>query len=133
MLAAQAGCIPFRPTSRGAQVALITSRRSRRWVIPKGIMDPGEHSWQTAAREAFEEAGLSGRVTAAPIGRYTYRKYGEPKIVAVHLLRVDDEADRWPESSWRARHWMSVTEAAVCVREPSLTRLILTIAHLAGL
>jgi len=126
----QSGCIPYRLEGERLQIALITSRRSRRWVIPKGIVDPGESPWQTAARETFEEAGLLGDVTIDPVGRFAYRKYGESRVVAVHLMHVQTQAERWPESLRRARHWMTAMEAAACVRERTLTRLILEVPRL---
>jgi len=129
----QAGCIPCRLLDGRLLIALITSRRSRRWVIPKGIIDPGEAARQTAEREAWEEAGLKGELSPAPLGHYGYRKYGIRQTVQVYVLRVHEELDRWPESSWRARHWMTPAEAAACTREEALLRLILEVpGHLRG-
>lgn len=129
----QAGVIPFRVRDGRPFVALITSRRSARWVIPKGLIDPGETAFEAARREAWEEAGLHGTVSERAVGRYRYGKWGREWTVAVHLMDVNFAADRWPESAVRARHWMTVAEAAACVSEAGLARLILDLPRLAGL
>ena len=55
-------------------VLLITSRETRRWVLPKGWPRPGTPPHRQAAREALEEAGVIGRVGRTPIGYYQYAK-----------------------------------------------------------
>ena len=71
----QYAALAWRPcASGGIEVLLITSRETRRWVIPKGwpIKDLRPH--QTAAREAWEEAGIEGRTGARKIGVFDYDK-----------------------------------------------------------
>ena len=70
----QAGVIPYRFEAGALQVLLITSRGSGRWVIPKGGIEKGFSPAQAAAREAYEEAGVKGRISDAPLGSFTYSK-----------------------------------------------------------
>ncbi|MBT8486831.1 MAG: NUDIX hydrolase [Phycisphaerales bacterium] len=120
----QAGVIPVRARGDDMEVALITSSGGKRWVIPKGVIDPGESARETAARETLEEAGVSGRLSPEPIGRYSYRKWGGTCEVDVFLLLVDDELATWMESGIRERRWLSPEAAARLVREPALKQLI---------
>jgi len=53
---------------------LVTSRESRRWVIPKGNQESGMAPHAAAAAEAEEEAGVCGQVCPTPLGSYRYRK-----------------------------------------------------------
>ena len=71
----QVGALPFqRFPDHGLRVLLITSRESRRWVIPKGWPMKGRKPFEAAAREAYEEAGLLGQIGKRPLGFYLYEK-----------------------------------------------------------
>ena len=122
----QSGVIPCRAGASGREILLITSRRRGRWIIPKGVIDPGTTPVESACKEAYEEAGIRGRVTAEPLGEYQYRKWGGVCTVQVFALEVSTELDTWPESSVRRRQWMSVLEAANAVEEGELKELILS-------
>jgi 8-oxo-dGTP pyrophosphatase MutT (NUDIX family) len=114
----QAAVIPYRIVDGRAQVALITSAKGRRWILPKGWVAPGEHAWQAAAREAEEEAGLIGEVDRRPIGWYKKAKRRRVCRVEVFLLHVTRELARWDEDGVRDRRWMSIEEAgAVLIPE----------------
>jgi len=128
----QSAAIPYRYTEGQIRIALISSRSGRRWVIPKGVIDPGETAAGTAGREALEEAGLAGRLSQRPIGRYTYRKWGGTCRVQVFLLAVERALERWDESDFRVRQWMAVGEAAAHVREGDLQELIRRVPSLVG-
>jgi 8-oxo-dGTP pyrophosphatase MutT (NUDIX family) len=83
---------------------------------------------ESACKEAYEEAGIRGRVNPPPLGEYQYRKWGGVCTVQVFALEVLDVLETWPESSVRRRQWMSVEEAAKAVEEPTLKHLILSIS-----
>lgn len=106
----------------------MTSRRRRHWILPKGWPEGNERLCDAAAREAFEEAGLSGSVSMHEFGRYRYVKAASqgalPCQVSVFPLQVVDVSDRWKESRQRERQWMGASEAAASVTEPELRALI---------
>ena len=110
------------------EVLLITSRRRGRWIIPKGVIDPGTKAVESPSKEAYEEAGIRGRVSSQPLGNYQYRKWGGICTVQVFALEVLDVLETWPESSFRRRQWIGVEEAANAVEELALKKLILRIS-----
>jgi 8-oxo-dGTP pyrophosphatase MutT (NUDIX family) len=126
----QYGVIPVRRTATGGvELLLITSRDTRRWVVPRGNPMPGKSPAEAAAQEAHEEAGISGRTEPEPLGRYRYekrRRDGRSVEAEVLLFRmeVEEVADRWPEMNQRERRWFGVEEAAVAVHESELAELI---------
>lgn len=129
----QVGALPVKRDSRGAlRVLLVTSRETRRFVIPKGWPWPGVKDYKAAAEEAREEAGIRGKIGKKPIGTYTYDKRrpsgSVPVRVKVFLLEVEKELDDWPEAEQRQRTWFTPAKAAEAVAEPELAELILQLA-----
>jgi len=124
----QSGVIPYRVNQSKTEVLLITSRRRGRWIIPKGVIDPGTKAVESASKEAYEEAGIRGRVSSQPLGNYQYRKWGGICTVQVFALEVLDVLETWPESSFRRRQWIGVEQAANAVEELALKKLILRIS-----
>ena len=101
----QAAALPLR---RG-RVCLITSRNGKRWVIPKGWIEPGQTAGETALQEAWEEAGLVGALEREPIGSFLYEKDEQRFHVTVFVMNVTSVAQEWPERSFRERSWVSPT------------------------
>lgn len=125
----QFAALCYRGTSSKPEILLVTSRDTGRWIIPKGWPAAGQSPARSAAREAFEEAGVTGRVSERAIGLYSYLKRQEdggtlPLMVAVFALRVDALAKDYPERHERRRKWMSPERAARLVDEPELRALI---------
>jgi two-component system phosphate regulon sensor histidine kinase PhoR len=126
----QYGVIPVRPAADGGvEVLLITSRETRRWVVPRGNLVPGKTAIESAAQEAYEEAGISGAVDPEPVGRYFYRKRRRngallPAEVRLFRMVVAEERDEWPEKGERERRWFAPQEAAAAVAETELAELI---------
>lgn len=126
----QYGVIPVRKAPDGAfEVLLITSRETRRWVVPRGNPIRGKSPAESAAQEAFEEAGIIGEVDPEAVGHYSYEKRRRIGIVVpaiVHLFRmsVADERDDWPEKGQRERRWFPAGQAAAAVHEAELAQLI---------
>ena len=118
-----------RPGGGSVEILLITSRETRRWVIPKGWPIKGLKPHQAAAREAWEEAGVEGRAGARKIGSFDYDKrlsggQLQPVRVEVYPLQVLQEHDDWPEAHQRERRWASAAEAGSLVDEPGLGQLL---------
>lgn len=125
-LRTQFAALCWRARRGHVEVLLVTSRRSGRWIPPKGWPMRGLTPAAAAAREAWEEAGAEGRVSEGCIGLYTYFKRSRrlPCAVAVYPLEVRRLARTWPEASERRRRWMPRSKAAARVREPELARII---------
>ena len=120
----QSAVLPYRNDRGRTEVLLITSRRKKRWVIPKGVRELDMDSAASAAKEALEEAGIEGDLSAAPIGTYKYAKWGGTCSVEVFSMTVHTSYDVWPES-YRDRYWFDPEEAAEKVDEPDLKAMIL--------
>ncbi|MFW6296494.1 MAG: NUDIX hydrolase [Halothece sp.] len=119
----QSGVIPYRIQDGKVEILLITSRKKKRWVIPKGLVETEMSSQDSAAKEAWEEAGIIGEVLPDLVGTYQYKKCGGICQVDVFLLRVERLLDEWLESD-REREWLSVKEAVKRLREKALKRII---------
>jgi len=125
----QYAALPWRSGEAGVEVMLITSRETRRWVIPKGWPIGGIGPAASAAQEAYEEAGVEGSIRKKSLGTYRYEKRLKdgtvrPVSVLVFPLKVKVEHAEWPERPQREVRWASVDEAAELVDEPKLKKLI---------
>ncbi len=119
----QSGVIPYRRSDTGLEVLLITTRKRKRWIIPKGVVEPHLSPRESAGMEAYEEAGIRGRTTDRSLGSYSYDKWGGVCTVEVFVMKVDEVLDDWPES-FRKRKWVTPLEAADMVREEKLAGLL---------
>jgi len=126
----QFAALCYRIKKGKVQVLLITSRTTKRWIVPKGWPMDGKTPAQCAAVEAWEEAGVTGKRDERCLGVYSYAKsMGEPDdllcLAMLYPLRVKALAKKYPERAQRRRQWMSRKQAAKRVAEPELARLIL--------
>jgi 8-oxo-dGTP pyrophosphatase MutT (NUDIX family) len=113
---------------------LVTSRQTRRWIIPKGWPHKGKTPHHSAAREAFEEAGVVGAVSKDPIGSFSYQKRLRTGVVVdcevrVFALEVRRQRKAWPEQREREVRWLSAGMAAKTVQEPMLSAIIRRLAR----
>jgi 8-oxo-dGTP pyrophosphatase MutT (NUDIX family) len=106
------------------RVCMVTSRSGRRWVIPKGLIDPGHTAAETALVEAWEEAGLVGVIDPEPVGSYVYEKFDREHYVLVYKLTVTEARDEWPERADRQREWLTVEEVIERADEPGLRDIV---------
>ena len=125
----QYGALPFRTSKGQVQILLVTSRETRRWIIPKGWPMKGKSAHRTAEREAFEEAGVVGRIQHRSVGSYRYEKKMKDGAIVlcqvdVFPLKVDEQRRRWPEYNQRETRWFEPEEAVAAVNEPELAALI---------
>ena len=128
----QVAALCWRPSQKHGstiEVLLITSLNSKRWILPKGWPEPELGPAENAAREAFEEAGVAGRISRQPVGSYHYLKErkdggGIPCSVEVFALEVTEQMDDWPEKNTRKLAWLPLKQAAAQVAEPSLRQIL---------
>lgn len=132
----QFGAIPYRRGEAGPEFLLVTSRRTGRWIFPKG----GRIAWLSpaacAAQEAYEEGGVEGTVAAEPIGAYRgvkMRAGGESDIeVEMFPLEVEVELEDWPERGQRQRRWAGLEETCQLLSEAGLVELVRALAARLG-
>ena len=126
----QYAALPYRiSTAFGTEVLLVTSRETKRWIIPKGWPTKRKDPWESAAREATEEAGVVGKIGKDPIGSYLYTKRlrsGRDVVCEVHVfpLKVKRQQKSWREQGERECAWFPLAEAAKAVGEPDLGTII---------
>ncbi|MEM8775312.1 MAG: NUDIX hydrolase [Pseudomonadota bacterium] len=125
----QFGALCYRVRDKKTEVLMISSRRTGRWVIPKGWPMDGKAPAECALTEAWEEAGAIGKVAGECLGLFSYNKgISEndrlPCAVMVYPIKVKKLADTFPESEERNRKWMSPKKAAKKVDEPELAHLL---------
>lgn len=123
----QFGALCWRRGRGETEVLLVTTRKSRCWVIPKGWPVHGATPASSAAVEAWEEAGVTGKTLDTCLGVFSYLKGGGSKlpcVVAVFPLKVRRLADKWPEKGQRKRRWVTARKAATMVEEPELRAIL---------
>ncbi|MCA0044088.1 NUDIX hydrolase [Celeribacter litoreus] len=126
----QFGALIWRRRKDKIQILLVKSRRSKRWIIPKGWPVHGQTPVGAASREAWEEAGVKGRASSICIGLYSYMKLPRdsdipfPCVVAVFPLEAREVADSYPEALERKRKWMSPKKAAEKLVSPELSQIV---------
>jgi 8-oxo-dGTP pyrophosphatase MutT (NUDIX family) len=126
----QVAALPVRTGANARlETLLITSRERHRWIIPKGWPMKDRSDAEAAEIEAFEEAGLIGKMEKEPIGSYGYEKIdnaglSRPCRVDVYVMRVTDRHKTWPEQDQRMDLWVDIDEALIILDEPELVALL---------
>jgi 8-oxo-dGTP pyrophosphatase MutT (NUDIX family) len=126
----QFAALPWRIGEGGLrEVMLLTSRETHRWVVPKGWPMKGRKPAEVASQEAYEEAGLIGRMVGKrPLGSFHYEKRLAKKAIVcevqVFLFRVERQLDDWPEKGQRECRWFDANEAVALVEESGLAEIL---------
>ncbi len=125
----QFGALCWRKHRSEIQVLLITSRRSKRWILPKGWPQDGATPAEAAMTEAWEEAGVRGKAKPICLGIFSYSKELDdasnlPCVVAVFPVKVTRLEKDWPEAKERKRCWFPIKKAAGMIREPELAAML---------
>jgi hypothetical protein len=133
--AKQVAALPYQVSPDGTiRVMLITSRGTRRFVVPKGWPMRKKSGAAAAACEAKQEAGVLGRTAKLPIGSFQYWKRLStgfiPIVVRVFPMAVERVLVRWKEDDERGRKWLKPEEAATLIDEPALASLVRRIPEL---
>jgi len=126
----QFAALCYRVKNDKVQILLVTSRGSGRWIVPKGWPMDGKTPAESAAQEAWEEAGVTGVADSRPLGLFSYNKMlddedmGLPCVAMVYGIKVKSLARDFPEAGQRTRKWVSRKKAAGMVDEPELSRIL---------
>jgi 8-oxo-dGTP pyrophosphatase MutT (NUDIX family) len=126
----QFAALPYRLRDGDVEILLVTTRKKHRWSVPKGWPIKRSTPQQTAAIEAYEEAGVRGAVMAKRIGRFKKRRVRKNQSVLCDVqifpLEVKYQTGDWPEKQQRSRIWVNPRQAAALVKKPGLRRAIKT-------
>lgn len=124
----QCAALCWREAGGRVEILLITSRNTGRWVLPKGWLMKGSSPAESAAQEAWEEAGVEGRICSTPLGWYSYPKpeFGQDHAVDVVVfpLEVTALSEVYPERGQRDRIWVDPLAAADLVEETALDAIL---------
>ncbi|MEJ2425335.1 MAG: histidine phosphatase family protein [Candidatus Thiodiazotropha sp.] len=125
----QSAVIPYRMRQGKVEFLVIGSQKQKHWVVPKGIVEPGMSLQDSAAKEALEEAGITGVVGEETLGQYEYKKWGGVCTVQVYPMRVEQilPEDAWEESH-RGREWVSVQKAIQRIEQSALKKILKQLA-----
>jgi 8-oxo-dGTP pyrophosphatase MutT (NUDIX family) len=126
----QAAALPWRRSATGGvEYLLVTSRNTARWIVPKGWPMPRKSLAESAEQEAYEEAGVRGRIWKHELGRFGYMKRDGaigslPFTLLLFPLEVEQMLDEWPEQDERLRRWFSGDETREALQSQELANLI---------
>ena len=123
--------LPWRKGPNGPEVLLITTCTTKRWIVPKGWPAKGGSPQDCAAREALEEAGISGKIEAEPLGSFRYRKRRKSGAfihvkVVIFAMEAMEQTPSWPEQYVRECLWCTLPDAVQRDSTKGLRRLILS-------
>lgn len=121
----QASAIPYKFLNGKYHILLVTSRKKRKWILPKGIVEPGDSSKETAYKEALEEAGVTGKIILKKIGSYRVTKLYAHVRIKVFALKVNKILDIWDEMHFRKRKWFTLNEAIEIIESEELRKLLI--------
>lgn len=128
----QVAAVCYRVRNAAIEFLLVRTRGSGRWTFPKGGAEPGLTHAQAAALEAFEEAGVHGRIEEASFASYVRHKPGVSRkssaakgamvnayLCEVTQLEAPPEFDRNP--TWfapeKAKQSLREDRGADCAKE----------------
>jgi 8-oxo-dGTP pyrophosphatase MutT (NUDIX family) len=122
----QVAAVCYRRRGGEVEFLLVRTRGNGRWTFPKGSAERGLTQAQAAALEAFEEAGVHGRIEEAAFAQYLLPKRGEESRARARLIEKETRVNAYlcevsrlssPEESGRKRTWFSAKDAGLSLRE----------------
>jgi 8-oxo-dGTP pyrophosphatase MutT (NUDIX family) len=120
----QSGVIPYRRTKDGLEVLLITSLKKKKWVIPKGFIEFNLSPFESAKKEAYEEAGILGANETMELGYFSNQKSIGICHVKVFAMEVIEILDDYPEKIHRSRKWFNLKEASSVIEIKEISDMI---------
>ena len=120
----QSGVVPYRKKENSYEVLLITSIKKKKWIVPKGYVEFNLTPFESAKKEAFEEAGVIGSNETTELGSYAVKKSIGKQYIKIFSMEVIKVLDDYPEKNLRKRKWYSIEEAAQTVSFPEISSMI---------
>jgi 8-oxo-dGTP pyrophosphatase MutT (NUDIX family) len=121
----QSAVVPYRLIWNEIEVLLVTSIKKKKWIIPKGYVEYSLSPFESAKKEAFEEAGITGSNETVELGEFVTGKNGNTKIVRVFLMKVIEQWDDYPEKNLRKRRWYKLDDAIKLVDNDGLKDILI--------
>jgi 8-oxo-dGTP pyrophosphatase MutT (NUDIX family) len=112
----QVAAVCYRIRKRRLEFLLVRTRKGR-WTFPKGGVIHGLTHAQSAALEAFEEAGVHGRIEETSFSSYTLRKRGDPSEAVTHAYLCEVLRLETPQEANRTPTWFPPQQTQACLRE----------------
>jgi len=119
----QSAVIPYRKVDSRIEIMLVSTRQGN-WTIPKGIIEDDLTPQSSAAKEALEEAGITGKVKKKKVGTYKYNKWGGTCTAKVYKMKVEKIYDKWDEDNVRIRMWIPLDSASKFILKKKLLTII---------
>ncbi|MDO8550899.1 MAG: NUDIX hydrolase [Ignavibacteria bacterium] len=123
----QSGVIPYRRKNGELQVLLITSMKRKKWILPKGYIEFNLSPFESAKKEAYEEAGVIGANETVEVGSFRIKRSIGVCDIKVYSMEVIEVLDDYPDKELRKRKWFSVKDAADNISIPEVSGMILSL------
>ena len=124
------GAITFIVEEGDLKLLVMTSLTRGRWVFPKGMLKKGEGKLKGCRREAFEEAGVKGKILSdLPITAVIKSKdksKSDTMVVTYYPMFVTKRTKEWPEKKLRNRQWVSLDEIDRYLKKGDLRTVVKT-------
>lgn len=119
----QSSVIPFRKNSGHLELLVISTRKKKKWIFPKGIIEQGLSPQKSAEKEALEEAGIKGDILPNSFGTYEVEKWGGICMISVYALNVKNTLDKW-EEDFRDRKWINADDVGKYLNNKDLLNIV---------
>jgi 8-oxo-dGTP pyrophosphatase MutT (NUDIX family) len=123
----QSGVIPYRKKSGELQILLITSIKKKKWIVPKGYIEFNLSPFESAKKEAYEEAGVIGANETIELGSFEMNRSMGHCYIKIFSMEVIEVLEEYPEKNMRKRKWFSVKEAADKISISETSPMILSL------
>lgn len=122
----RSAAIPVIKDNHEIKVVLVTTKpkENNNWIFPKGQVELGMTPFDSAAKEAYEEAGVVGRISPILFDEYQHKKWGGNMCIKVYTLEVTEVLQSWPEKTQRNRQLLPLDEAINLVQDAQKQSLI---------
>jgi len=120
----QSGVVPYLIKGGDVKVLIITSRSGKKWILPKGVVEPYMTPAESAGQEAYEEAGVFGEVDDVPLGSYQVEKWGGVCTVTLYPMKVTKIYENWTEDNIRKRKWVNIGKAVKKIKPQAAADLV---------
>ncbi len=112
--------IPFRITEGKLELLMVTSMKKQKWIFPKGYIEFNLSAFESAKKEAYEEAGVVGENETVELGSFRLKKKNEVALLKVFSMEVTKELKDYPEKNLRKRKWFTIDEMNEAIENQDL-------------